>query len=44
VEAVATMHERGLFMLRGSAELVAKKLGTTKFSIYNYLEEIGKNR
>lgn len=44
VAAVAIMHERGLFMLRGSAELVAKRLGATKFTIYNYLEEIGKNR
>lgn len=44
VAAVATMHERGLFMLKGSAELVAKRLGATKFTIYNYLEEIGKGR
>lgn len=44
VAAVATMHERGLFMLRGSAELVAKRLGATKFTIYNYLEEIGQSR
>jgi len=41
---VAKMHERGLFLLRGSVELVAKHLGTTKFTIYNYLEEIGESR
>ena len=41
---VARMHERGLFLLRGSVELVAKHLGATKFTIYNYLEEIGELR
>ncbi len=41
---VARMHERGLFMLRGSADLVAKHLEITKFTIYNYLEEIAVRR
>ena len=42
--AVATMHERGLFVIRGSVERVAARLGVTKFTIYNYLEEIGAKR
>jgi predicted transcriptional regulator YheO len=42
--AVAIMHERGLFVIRGSVERVAARLGVTKFTIYNYLEEIGAKR
>jgi len=42
--AVATMHERGLFVIRGSVERVAARLGVTKFTIYNYLDEIGAKR
>jgi predicted transcriptional regulator YheO len=44
VAAVAVMHERGLFLMRGSVELAARHLGTTKFTIYNYLEELGVRR
>ncbi len=42
--AVASMHERGLFVIRGSVERVAARLGVTKFTIYNYLDEIGAKR
>jgi predicted transcriptional regulator YheO len=42
--AVAVMHERGLFVIRGSVERVAARLGVTKFTIYNYLDEIGAKR
>lgn len=42
--AVATMHQRGLFLMRGSTELAARALGSTKFTIYNYLEELGVRR
>ncbi|PVM90348.1 hypothetical protein DDF62_08800 [Caulobacter radicis] len=42
--AVAIMHERGLFVIRGSVERVAARLGVTKFTIYNYLDEIGAKR
>jgi predicted transcriptional regulator YheO len=38
------MHERGLFVIRGSVERVAARLGVTKFTIYNYLDEIGAKR
>jgi len=42
--AVSIMHERGLFVIRGSVERVAARLGVTKFTIYNYLDEIGAKR
>jgi predicted transcriptional regulator YheO len=41
IEAVRKMQARGLFLMRGSVERVAKRLNTTKFTIYNYLEELG---
>jgi predicted transcriptional regulator YheO len=41
IAAVSFMHQRGLSLLRGSVELVAESLGTTKFTIYNYLDEVG---
>lgn len=42
--AVAIMHQRGLFLMRGSVDLAARQLGTTKFTIYNYLDELGVKR
>ncbi|WP_375208123.1 helix-turn-helix transcriptional regulator [Hyphococcus sp.] len=39
MSAVAKMKSRGLFLIRGSVELVAKRLGTTRHTIYNYLEQ-----
>jgi len=38
--AVRTMQERGLFMVRGGVERAATALGVTRFTIYNYLDEL----
>jgi predicted transcriptional regulator YheO len=40
--AVAEMSERGIFLIKGSVERVAAALGTTKFTIYNYLDELDR--
>jgi predicted transcriptional regulator YheO len=40
VRIVAAMDERGLFLVRGGVEQAAQALGVTRFSIYNYLDEI----
>lgn len=40
VEAVRKMNSRGLFLIRSSVDLVAKSLGVSRFTIYNYLEEL----
>ncbi|MFJ4153924.1 transcriptional regulator [Pseudomonas sp. NPDC089752] len=40
VEAVRAMQERGLFIVKGGVEKAAAALGVTRFTIYNYLEEI----
>ncbi len=37
--AVAKMKSRGLFLIRGSVELVANRLGATRHTIYNYLDQ-----
>ncbi|MBB4857949.1 putative transcriptional regulator YheO [Novosphingobium chloroacetimidivorans] len=44
VAAVSAMNARGLFLIKGAVETVAQRLGTTKFTIYNYLDEIGAKR
>ncbi|MBO9714545.1 PAS domain-containing protein [Sphingomonas sp.] len=41
LSSVDRMQKRGLFLIRGAVERVAKRLGTTKFTIYNYLDELG---
>jgi Uncharacterized protein conserved in bacteria len=40
VEAVRMMQERGLFIVKGGVEKAAIALGVTRFTIYNYLDEI----
>lgn len=40
VEVVRRLQERGLFMLKDAVELAAKTLRVTRFTIYNYLNEI----
>lgn len=38
VRVVNLMRERGLFMIRGSVERVARVLGVSRYTVYNYLE------
>ncbi|WP_256592099.1 transcriptional regulator [Pseudomonas sp. CC120222-01a] len=40
VEAVRVMQERGLFMVKGGVEKAAAALGVTRYTIYNYLEQL----
>jgi len=42
--AVEMMLERGLFMVRGGVERAAKALGVTRFTVYNYLDELKSRR
>lgn len=42
--AVEMMLERGLFMVRGGVERAAAALGVTRFTIYNYLDEVKLRR
>ncbi len=41
---VEYMYDRGLFIIRGAVELVAQALGVSRYTIYNYLDEIKARR
>ncbi|WP_286788892.1 MULTISPECIES: transcriptional regulator [unclassified Pseudomonas] len=40
IEAVREMEDRGLFIVKGGVEKAADALGVTRYTIYNYLEQI----
>jgi predicted transcriptional regulator YheO len=40
LEAVRVMQERGLFIVKGGVEKAASALGVTRYTIYNYLEQL----
>jgi predicted transcriptional regulator YheO len=40
MEAVDQMNRRGLFLIRSSVDMVAANLGVSRFTIYNYLDEL----
>jgi len=42
VEKVRFMDSKGIFLMKGSIEQVAQKLGVNKVTIYSYLDEIRK--
>lgn len=42
VEIVRDLKARGLFMLKDSVQLIAGELGVTRFTIYNYLNQIAE--
>lgn len=41
LEVVRALKARGVFQMKGAVEQVANALGVTRFTIYNYLNEIG---
>jgi predicted transcriptional regulator YheO len=41
VKVVSELTKRGVFMIKGAVERVAQALGVTRFTVYNYLEELG---
>lgn len=40
VAAVRTLHERGFFLIKDGVERLAERFGVTRFTIYNYLNEL----
>ncbi|HEY3365771.1 MAG TPA: PAS domain-containing protein [Symbiobacteriaceae bacterium] len=40
LEVVRFLHEKGVFLIKGGIEHVARKLGVSRFSIYNYIDEV----
>ncbi len=43
VKIVNMLNIKGIFLIKGSVEYVAEKLCVSRYTIYNYLEEIHKN-
>lgn len=41
IEVVRDLKARGMFLLRDAVDMIAASLGVTRFTIYNYLNEIG---
>lgn len=42
VALMRALDDRGYFLIRGSVEEVAKRLGISRFTVYSYLEEVRK--
>lgn len=40
VSIVSLLNDKGIFLIKGSVEYVAEKLCVSRYTIYNYLEEI----
>lgn len=40
IEIVKKLEEKGIFLLKGSIEVVARKLCVSRYTIYNYLDEV----
>lgn len=40
LEIVRFLHDRGVFLIKGAVEQVARKLGVSRFTIYNYIDEV----
>lgn len=40
--AVKNMQEKGIFLIKGGVEKAATALGVTRYTIYNYLDELNK--
>lgn len=43
LDAVASMQQSGLFIVRGGVSRAAKALGVTRFTVYNYLDELRRS-
>lgn len=42
MEIVRRLDERGVFLVKGSVDIVSTKLNISKYTIYNYLDQIKK--
>jgi predicted transcriptional regulator YheO len=40
IALIAELNARGVFLVKGAVNLVARRLKISKFSVYNYLDEI----
>jgi predicted transcriptional regulator YheO len=42
LKVVSELVKRGVFMIKGAVDRVAQSLSVTRFTIYNYLDELGQ--
>jgi predicted transcriptional regulator YheO len=40
IEIVRQLEEQGVFLIKGAVNLIAKKLNVSKFTVYNYLDQV----
>lgn len=40
VEVIRYLQKRGVFLIKGAIEKVAKRLNVSRYTLYNYLSEI----
>jgi predicted transcriptional regulator YheO len=40
IQVVAFLRKRGFFMIRDAVDMIGDRLGVTRFTIYNYLNEL----
>lgn len=40
VQFVGSLEDQGVFLIKGSVELVAQAMGVSRYTIYNYLKEV----
>jgi predicted transcriptional regulator YheO len=38
IQVVKTLEKQGAFLIRGAAEYIAKTLGVSRYTVYNYLD------
>ncbi|UUZ83259.1 PAS domain-containing protein [Paenibacillus sp. P26] len=43
IQLIKFMDEKGIFLIKGSVDKVAEKLGISKVTVYSYLDELKKN-
>ena len=43
LKVIKFLDERGAFMIKGSVDTIAEDLGVSRYTIYNYLNEIGRS-
>jgi len=44
IEIVRQLEEKGFFLIKGAVKLIASKLNVSKYTIYNYLEQLRSNQ
>jgi predicted transcriptional regulator YheO len=44
IEVIKYLDQKGAFMIKGAVDHAAEKLNVSRYTIYNYLKEVEKNK